>query len=146
MKLPLKRQKINVLPPVPEPCQARAERTSPVDDVLHVADGILNAPLLGAQNDPVEVGINHRGAQTLELSHQPAGRAQGQESAGRKAKPEKQMQALGDMLIQHSQESSTLAMTCKGAHSNSMGGPTYCPPLWRLRQSSDYVCQQHPGH
>lgn len=44
------------------------------------------------------------------------------------------MQPVEAVLIQHSQESSVLAMPGKGAHLNSMGGPTYCPPLWRLRQ------------
>lgn len=53
---------------------------------------------------------------------------------GRKAEPEEEMQPVEDVLIQHSQESSKSAMPRKGAHPNSTGGPTYCPPLWRLRQ------------
>ena len=44
---------------------------SPVGDVLHVADGVVGAALLGAQDDGVEVPVDHGGAQTLELRHKP---------------------------------------------------------------------------
>lgn len=43
----------------------------PVRNVFHVADGIINASLLGAQDDSVEVSIHHRGAETFELRNQP---------------------------------------------------------------------------
>lgn len=71
--------------------------TPPVDDVLHVADGIRNAALLGAQDDAVEVGVDHRGAQALELGHQPAaGHRVGSVSWKRMA--EGQMQPKEDVL------------------------------------------------
>lgn len=39
----------------------------PVSDVFHVADGIINPPFFSAQDDSVEVSVNHSGAETLEL-------------------------------------------------------------------------------
>ena len=87
----IRRQKVRALSPAPiPPSRSLISRcTPPVDDVLHVADGILNAPLLGAQDDAVEVGVDHRGAQALELSYQPAaGHRVG--SVGGKAMPEGQ--------------------------------------------------------
>lgn len=44
----------------------------PVGDVFHVADGIINASFLGAQDDSVEVSVHHCGAETFELRNQPA--------------------------------------------------------------------------
>lgn len=84
--------------PAPPPRSLLSRCSPPVDDVLHVADGILNAPLLGAQDDAVEVGVDHRGAQALELGHQPAAE-QRVGSVGGKAMPEGQVQLKEDVLI-----------------------------------------------
>lgn len=43
----------------------------PVGDVFHVADGIIDATFLSAQDDSVEVSVHHSGAETLELRNQP---------------------------------------------------------------------------
>ena len=51
--------------------QSPNHRQSPVGDVLHVADGVVRVALLGAEDDGVEVPVDHGGAQALELSHQP---------------------------------------------------------------------------
>lgn len=32
----------------------------PVSDVLHVCNGVINAPFLGAEDETVEVSIDHR--------------------------------------------------------------------------------------
>ena len=41
-----------------------------VCDILYIAKGIQQSPLLGTQDDTVEIGIHYVGAQPLELSHQ----------------------------------------------------------------------------
>lgn len=46
----------------------------PVGDVFYVANGIIYPPFLSAQDDPVEVSVNHSGAETFKLCNQPAGR------------------------------------------------------------------------
>lgn len=43
----------------------------PGGDVLHVGEGVLNPPLLRAQDDAVEVGIDDRRPQALELCDEP---------------------------------------------------------------------------
>lgn len=43
----------------------------PVSDVLHVCDGVIDASFLGAQDETVEVSVDHRRPQTLELCHEP---------------------------------------------------------------------------
>ena len=43
----------------------------PAGDVLHVGEGVLNPPLLRAQDDAVEVGIDDGRPQALELCDEP---------------------------------------------------------------------------
>lgn len=43
----------------------------PVGDVLHVGDGVINAPFLGTEDDAVQVPVDHRRTEPLKLSNQP---------------------------------------------------------------------------
>lgn len=38
----------------------KKKRLKPVSDVLHICNGIINAPFLGAEDETVEVSIDHR--------------------------------------------------------------------------------------
>ena len=41
-----------------------------VCDIFYIAQGIQQSPLLGTQDDTIEVGIHYIGTQSLELTHQ----------------------------------------------------------------------------
>lgn len=56
------------------------EVLTPGGDVLHVGKGVLDLPLLRAQDYAVEVGIDDRRPQTLELSDEPEEQVQNQQS------------------------------------------------------------------
>lgn len=49
---------------------------TPAGDVLHVGHGVLDPPLLRAQDDAVEIGVDDRGPQALELGDEPAEQVQ----------------------------------------------------------------------
>lgn len=49
---------------------------TPAGDVLRVGDGVFHPPLLGAEHDAVEVGVDDGRPQALELGDEPAERAE----------------------------------------------------------------------